>query len=119
APTLVRPLAPIIDEPATAFFITGAAQNSRVRLTVASPGLTSNLVIFCHIIGQGRNVWTSRFSAIMIDVPNAGRQVFFQPELEAIFGTLVLGQRMFIVVNTQDAHGQRGPVDTHFDDARP
>ncbi|KKK76272.1 hypothetical protein LCGC14_2865330 [marine sediment metagenome] len=117
APTLVRPVAPILGV-AIQLWTTGAAQNTRVIMTAGSPDLTENHVVFSHIVGQGRNVWTSRFSLMTIAVPDAGRRVFFQTEIESAFGTIILGQRMFVEVSIQDAHGQRGPVATAFADAQ-
>lgn len=117
APTLTRPLAPILGT-GVALWTTGAASNTRVVMTAGSPDLTKNHVVFCHVIGQGRNVWSSRFALMIIAVPDASRRVFFQTEIEATFGTIALGQRMFVEVSIQDAHGQRGPVDTAFADAQ-
>jgi len=117
APTNVRPVAPILGV-GVQLWTTGAAENSRVIMTAGSPDLTENHVVFARVVSQGRQKMSSGFVLMKIAVPDAGRRIFIQDELEAAFGTIQLGQRMFVEVNIQGDQGQRGPVDTAFADAQ-
>ncbi len=117
APTLTRPSAPIFDS-GVELFITGGSTATRVRYDVTTPDITFNHTVFARITGQGRSALASNFAFQIIAVPNAARRIFFQTELEAAFGNIVLGQRMFVHSSAQDAHGQRSPIDSTFVDAQ-
>ncbi len=117
APTLTRPAAPVILS--AAFRITGATFNTNVRLDPASPGLTEKHVLFAKVVNsQGIITAALKFVFNQIAVPNINDDLIAQDELEASFGTLVLGQRCFFTIAVQDAHGQRGPIDSITKDAQ-
>ncbi|MEE8539994.1 MAG: hypothetical protein V3S54_09260 [Woeseiaceae bacterium] len=108
APTLTRPLAPILDT-ATRLSTTAGVGNTRVQFTVASPNLGFNHVMQARVTDQGRTAIAAGFKFQIIAVPNVSRIVVFQDEIEATFGTIILGQRMFMQARSQDSHGQRSP----------
>ncbi len=112
APTLTRPVAPVIDAAGTFLRTTAGGLTSVVRLDVASPGLTDQLFAQLMVTGLGRTTFASNLVFMANAEPNAGRRVFFQTELELKFGDIFLNQRMFLSVQTQGAHGQRGPAAT-------
>lgn len=119
APTLVRPVAPILTD---TFGIprlrtTPSAAETRLAVDVASPNLGFNHVIFARITGLGRTAIAAGFAFMIIDVPNVSRIIVFQSEIEAAFGEIVLQQRMFATMRTQDSQGQRSPEDTLFVDS--
>ncbi len=118
APTLTRPLAPILAPAGDQLWITAGAQDTRVRTTGPSPDPTFNHVVFARITGQGRTAIAAGFVLQIIAVPNVDLRIFFQDEIEAAFGTIALLQRMFVQLRIQDAHGQRGPLDSDFADAQ-
>lgn len=116
APTLARPAAPVIAS--AALRITGAVFDSNIRMDAASPGLASNHVAFAQVVNSQGIITDSLKNVFMeIDVPDGSRDLIIQDELESAFGTIALGQRAFYSVSVQDAHGQRGPVDTITQDA--
>jgi len=53
---------------------------------------------------------------MVTEVPNASRQVFFQEELEARFGTISLGQKGFLEIRIQNTDGRLGEVATTSQD---
>lgn len=116
APTLTRPLAPILDT-ATRLSTTAGSGNTRIQFTVVSPNLGFNHVIQARITGQGRTAIAAGFKFQIIDVPNVSRLIVFQTEIETTFGTIVLGQRMFVQARSQDSHGQRSPFVQGVEDA--
>lgn len=106
APTLTRPVAPSIDN--VTLRETGGAGTSRIQYAAADPNATMNRVIFATIRNTQALIGAPRSQPFMIiAVQNGLRQVDFQTELEAIFGAIVLGQRLFATTYTQDSHGQR------------
>ncbi len=114
APTLTRPVAPVLSDFTT--FKTSGSNNSFLRLTVGSAGLSSNILLTTRLFySVGRQSATSGFRHTKIDVPNAGRFIGFQGEIESLFGTIPEDVKIFGVISIQDAHGQRGPVDTAND----
>ncbi len=116
APTLTRPIAPTIQSFVARF--TGAAFESRIDYTGEGPELAELHGITARAFeSSGRLAVAANFTSMTIAVPDVIDQVTFQPELEAAFGTIILDQRIFIETYIQDAHGQRGPLDTAFDDA--
>ena len=116
APTLTRPLAPIIGFSRLIFSAEPA--NSLINFTVGDPDLAAlHLCAGLVVNSEGRTTASLRSTTFVIAVPNVGRNVAFKSELEAVFGTIVAGQRAFYVAQIQDAHGQRGPVDTETRDA--
>ena len=118
APTLTRPLAPIIE--LLLFRTTVSALSSNIRYTVADPALAALHGVHGIVVSsQGIAAIPTPAPFIRIAVPDGGRRVFFQTELEDKFGTLVAGQRFLTTTFIQDAHGQRGPVDSDFADASP
>ena len=117
APTLTRPSAPIFDA-GVELFITSGSTDTRVRYDATTPDITFNHTVFARIAGQGRSALASNFAFQIIGVPNVARRIFFQDELEAAFGTIALGQRMFVHSSAQDSHGQRSPIDSTFVDAQ-
>lgn len=117
APIFIRPPPPILQPAVETFFVTGAAVDTHVFLATGSPGLGVNLVIFALVTGQGRTAISGNLTAMKIAIPSAGRKVFYQDEIEAAFGTIILGQREFFHVQVQDSQGQRSPLVANFDDA--
>ncbi len=117
APTLTRPIAPIIEEVGTLLYKTGGSANTRVRLTVASPNLGFKHTVFARITGEGRSAIAAGYKFQTIGIPDCNRRILFQSPLETTFGTIALGQRMFVVLQSQDSHGQRSPSDTYSTDA--
>lgn len=117
APTLVRPVAPIYGS-FVQLFTTGAASNTRIRLSGASPNPTFNHVVEARITGQGRTAIAAGFKFQIIAVPDAGLRIFFQNQIETTFGTIVLLQRMFCNTRSQDSQGQRSPLVTIAVDAQ-
>ena len=116
APTLTRPLAPIIQFSRLIF--TGEVANSFILFTVGSPGLTElHLCAALVVNSQGRTTASLRSTNLKIDTLTPARAVVFQTEIESTFGNIVAGQRAFYVAQVQDAHGQRGPIDTDTRDA--
>ncbi len=118
APTLTRPLAPILFDAGVQLWTTGGAENTRIRLGSGSPNLGFNHVIIARITGQGRTAIAAGFKFELIDVPDGNRRIFFQTPIQQSFGTIALLQRMFVQVRTQDSHGQRSPLDATFADAQ-
>ena len=118
APTLTRPTAPVIQN--ATLFITGAAGITKVRYAVGDPALTDLHGINARVVSsQGITHLPSRMPFIIIEVPNAvSRNVDCEAEIEALFGTIALGQRWLVSTYIQDAHGQRGPEATAVDDAQ-
>ncbi len=111
APTLTRPLAPII-ETAT-FKTTDGGGTTAVRYTVADPDLTANHYVEARVYNsQGRNSAGEKFFNMVIEVPDMNRRVFMQDEIEAQFGEIIANQIVLFATSIQDAHGQRGPEDT-------
>ncbi len=117
APTLTRPLAPIIEQPGTLLYKTGGSANTRVRITGASPNPAFNHYVTARITGEGRSAIAAGFKFQKIDVPDVNRRILFQSPLESSFGTIELLQRMFVDLQSQDSHGQRSPSDTFYTDA--
>ena len=116
APTLTRPVAPIIQ--GVNLFVTGAAGNTAVQYTVGDPDLTANHVVFSRLVySQGVRSIPVTMPLMAIGVPNVNRAVIIETEVEATFGTIQLGSRLLVSTSIQDAHGQRGPVDTATADA--
>ncbi|KKM91775.1 hypothetical protein LCGC14_1225190 [marine sediment metagenome] len=118
APTLVRPLAPILTDAGVELRTTAGGNDTRIRLDAASPNLGFNHVVIARITGEGRTAIAAGFKSQRIAVPDGTRRVFFQPQIESTFGTIALLQRMFVQVRTQDSHGQRSPLDATFADAQ-
>ena len=117
APTLTRPLAPIISN--LNIFITGAAGNLGVQYAVADPALGELHVVFARLYSsQGIVSGFNNLTFMIMAVPNVNRAVLFETEFENAFGTVSLGQRGFCTSTIQDAHGQRGPEDTEFADSK-
>ncbi len=116
APTIARPAAPIFSS-GTALRTTAGGGNTRAFFDVASPNLGFEHVLEARITSQGRTAIASGFKFQIVDVPNVSRVIVFQPEIEATFGTITLGQRMFINARTQNAHGRRSPLDSFLVDA--
>ena len=117
APTLVRPIAPTIQSGLTFLRTTAGAGLSRVGFFVASPNIGFEHFVTTRITLQGSTAVASGFQFTIHAVPNASRLILYQDELETIYGTIVLGQREFIRVVTQDSQGQRSPLDSIFKDA--
>lgn len=117
APTLTRPLAPILTV-FTTLWTTGAVSESRIVLSASSPNLGFDHNVVARITGQGRTAIVAGFTFLTIEVPDGSRRILFQDELESAFGTIALGQRMFVQVRSQDSHGQRSPLDARFADAQ-
>ncbi len=119
APTLVRPVAPILDDADTFLFITDGSFSTRVRLLPGSPNLGFNHLIVARVTTQGRTAIAAGFKFQLFAIPDGFRRIFFQPEIEATWGTIVIDQRMFVQIQSQDSHGQRSPIDSTFTDALP
>ncbi len=116
APTITRPIAPEIDFFNT--FETPSASVSQMRFLGADPPRGDQKVLFIRSFNsEGRGVASSGFQLVTNQEPNVDFRIFFQTELEGIFGDLQVGQRFFAEVFNQDAHGQRSPVTTDVDDA--
>ncbi len=116
APTLTRPLAPIIEK--FLLRISDIAPESLTQYTVADPALadihTNHIRVFNS---EGRQVASGNLAFIVAEVPDVNRVIIYQPQPESHVGTIQLGQRGFLETRIQDAHGQRGPTDTAFADA--
>ncbi len=117
APTLTRPLAPILSDAGTLLYKTGGSANTRIRVTGASPNPGFNHYVSARITGEGRSAIAAGFKFQIIDVPDGTLRIFFQTPIETTYGTIALDQRMFVVLQSQDSHGQRSPSDTYFTDA--
>lgn len=116
APTLTRPIAPTV-----ANFVarsTASAFTTRFDYTGEGPEISDlHGVVARTFNSHGRTALASNFTFMTLAVPSDGDQVKFQDELEAAFGVIQLDQRIFGQTYIQDAHGQRGPIATAFDDA--
>lgn len=109
APTLTRPVAPIIQ--LLVVTITGSPTASRIQYTVASPGLPEFHTVYIRLFNSiGRLQAAHNFSLLRVAIPNPSRNIGITSELLSTFGTIALGQKAFAETNVQDAHGQRGPV---------
>lgn len=117
APTLTRPTAPILSDADTLLYITSGSANTRIRLTGGSPNPGFNHYVAARITGQGRSAIAAGFKFQKIAIPDVNLRILFQSPIEATFGTIDLGQRMFVVLQSQDSHGQRSPSDTYYTDA--
>jgi hypothetical protein len=116
APTLTRPTAAVIES--LTFRETPAAGNSLVQYDLTDPDLTANHFVEGVVVrSEGIGQRAHNFTFLANDVPNVARRILLQDELEAAFGTIAIGMRLFISSSIQDAHGQRGPVDTANADA--
>lgn len=107
APTVAIPGTPTIE---STFLRTSAGGlTSVVRLTVGSTGLTDELAVYSKLFNSfGRLTASTVELHLTTDVPNAGRRVFYQPELESRYGDIFIGQRIFIEVATQNSDGRQG-----------
>lgn len=113
-PTLTRPLAPIIS--GIAMRSTSGGNTSQVQLDAASPGLTElHLLTLRLFYSKGRQSATSGFRHMILETETGARFLPFQDEAEAAFGDIPNDSKGFVQVSVQDAHGQRGPVDTAND----
>ncbi|KKM73428.1 hypothetical protein LCGC14_1410650 [marine sediment metagenome] len=111
APTLARPAAPVIAQ--LKCRITASAFDTFVNMDAASPQLTDLHVVKSRLFfGLGVQVNAHNFTFMTTEDLTGARSILFQEELEASFGTVVLSQKLFATVAIQDAHGQRGPIDT-------
>ncbi|MCH8154660.1 MAG: hypothetical protein IH786_05245 [Proteobacteria bacterium] len=119
APTLVRPVVPILDAALTRLFVTGAVGKTQVRLTAGSPNLAFFHFVAARITTQGRSAIAAGLKFQRILVPDGARRITFQAQIEATFGTIDLLLRMHVLVRSQDSEGQRSPADTLFTDALP
>ncbi len=118
APTLTRPLAPIIENWKPR--VTTSATDSLVRYKATDPDLTAFHTVFVKMFNsEGREVAADNFTRITIQVPNASRIINLPTQLEERFGTLIDGMRAFLESQIQDAHGQRGPTDVEVADMLP
>lgn len=107
APTVAIPGVPIIFS--ARLKTTGAASDSFVRLDVSSPGLTDFMAAYCTLYNsEGRTVASQVKTRLLTQVPDAGRFVIFQDEVEERFGEIFLGQRAFYEVRTQNSDGRQG-----------
>ncbi len=108
APTLVRVAAPIIQ--AFGFKLTGAATDTVILMTGGSPNLGFLHAVFLQTYSSlGRTTTSAKRTFMTVEIPTAGRAIFFQEEVESAFGTIVLGQVAFLRIQVQDGQGQRGP----------
>lgn len=108
APLLTAPAAPDIQ--GAELHVTSGIDTSWVRQTVGSPGLTDNLAVYSVIVNSDGVIASPAVRDFMVTkVADAGRRVRYQNELEARFGEIQLGQRMFAEASTQDAEGRQGP----------
>lgn len=116
APTLIRSAPPQITISPNFFFITAGSALTRIQMDGGSPNLGFNHVIIARITGQGRSAIAAGFKFQILAVPTGTRVIFFQDEIEATFGTIVLGHRMHAQVTIQDSHGQRSTFAAkHYD----
>ncbi len=116
APLTVRPLAPVLQH--LLLKETAAAANSEVRYFPSDPALGDFHTVFIRLFNSiGRLVAAHNFTFIKNAVPDAGRRIFIQTELETAFGEILPGQKAFLTTRIQDGNGQRGPEDTTFADA--
>lgn len=116
APTLTRPAAAVINN--FQLRTTSAVGLSRIVYDVTDPDLTANHTVFAALVNsEGVTVRASNFAHMTTELLDGADRIIFQDELEDHFGTILLGQRCFVETAVQDAHGQRGPVDTARADA--
>ncbi len=116
APTLARIAAPLTPT-LVQLRATAGIGVSRIKFQPASPGLSRPHAVFARITTQGRTAVAHNFVFLILAIPDGIQSVFFQTELEASFGNIVLGQRMFWTAQSQDADGQRSPTVSGFTDA--
>lgn len=115
APTLTRPLAPIIQ--LVQMRVGGTPTQSVITFTVGDPDLTALHIAFARIVNSlGITTVPDKMPFIVIAVPNASRIIFIKTPVEARFGQVAIGQQILVSSRIQDAHGQRGPEDTFIED---
>ena len=118
APTLTRPLAPIIQ--LVLMRVGGTASGSVIRFTVADPDLTALHLGHCLLWNStGPTHIPQKMPFIQLAVPNVNRDIFIKDPVEDRFGDVVVGQRLLARTWIQDSHGQRGPSDTDWIDVTP
>lgn len=115
APTLTRPLAPIIDF--VVMRVGSGPFGSVIRFTTGDPDLTALHLGHCRIHNTvGVSFIPQKMPFTVLAVPDAGRNIFLKTPVEERFGQVVIGQRILVRTWIQDAHGQRGPTDTGLAD---
>lgn len=89
------------------------ATDSRVRLTSGSTGLTETLILIGRVVqSSGPTSITIGRNWLASEVPGTFREVLFQDTIDSKFGTIQVGQVLFIEVATMSDQGRIGPVDS-------
>ncbi len=110
APLLGTPATPIIQD--ARLVDDGFAGDSRIRLTAGSPTLTAEHIVTGVVLNsEGRATATINRTWLNTEVPNVGRAVFFQDEINAKFGTIQTTQFGFFEIQIQNAEGRQGAPD--------
>ncbi len=108
APTFTRPVAPVLF--GGFFQDTGPGANSQITFDVTDPALSDFKICTAVLVNSvGILVRAHNYRFMKAAVPDVDRKIFYQLEVENIFGTIVIGQKIFLHIFTQDAQGQRGP----------
>lgn len=105
APVLAQPTPPPITN--IAIRISGIASTSRIRYAADVNLAMRKGIEIWMTNSQGRNVGPAKKVFMVNGTVDGVGNLGFQPQLEARFGTIVLGQRGFAATYNQNAEGRR------------
>lgn len=107
APTVAIPGTPIIN--IVRFDTTASALNSAVNMKAGSPDQSLDHVIRAQVVNSnGIQVFASLRTYMVTAALDGFRNVFFQDAIESHFGTIGLGQKIFIDIVIQNSDGRQG-----------
>lgn len=117
-PTLGIPAIPLVAS--LTVYQTGGSTTSRIFLNAADPDWDDYHIFKAETYNSVGTLVSSEIKKFVV-IKVHGISPFvtvFQTELDALFGTVSLGQRVFVSVATQYADGRRGAVWSGYDDVR-
>lgn len=118
APTGGTPGTPIVN--LVRLFTTAGGGFSNITLDGASPGLTGLQAIKAVLVNSEGRTAQAEIRPFMVATLRfgGGNNFRFHDELEAQFGTIQLGQRVFITTQFQNSEGRRSAIESGFADAQ-